>query len=54
MEVNYHGHMLKSCCSVMIYYASINYSFFSMHSGNQIVIKFLVKMSIKLTYENER
>jgi len=27
---------------------------FSMHLGNQIVIKFIVKMSIKLTYENER
>jgi len=37
MEVQYHGNMLKSCCSVMIYYASINYSFFSMHPDNQIV-----------------
>jgi len=28
MEVHYHGNMLKCCGSIMIYYASINYSYF--------------------------
>jgi len=38
-EGAHHGNMLKSCCcSIMFYYANINYSFFSKHPDNQIVI----------------
>jgi len=47
--------MLKSCFSVMIYYASINYSYFQCILKIKLLyLKFLVKISIKLTYKNER
>jgi len=41
--------------AVMIYYASINYFFFQcILTIKLLYLKFLVKMSMKLTYENER
>jgi len=47
--------MLKSCCSVMIYYASINYSYWQcILTIKLLYLKFLVKMSMKFTYENDR
>jgi len=45
--------MLKSCCSVMIYYESINYSFFQCILIIKLLyLNVLVKMSMKLTYKN--